>query len=366
MVQFSSLFEGLAKSVSFKGSTNKTDRGREAAETLADEAMKNHLTVRCPSETSTSCKHIASVFTKKGEKGLNQDCLTVWEKFGHQQDVTFCGVYDGHGPWGHFVAKWVSKFLPTLLLCNWQEVFAMPSDIDLDPKLSKQTSEAKKFHIWKQIFLRTCSTIDKELEHHPRIDSFDSGTTALTIVRQGDFLTVANVGDSRAVLATINEDGNLVPVQLTIDLKPNLPEEAERIAQSRGRVICSDDEAGVYRLWPPKRIPGPGLALSRAFGDHSLKQYGLISEPQMTMRHIDINDQFAILATDGVWDVISNEQAVQIVSSAPSREHSAKTLVKYAANAWKSKRPGIAMDDISAICLYLHGSSPCSKSVKIV
>ncbi|XP_074320338.1 putative protein phosphatase 2C 34 [Silene latifolia] len=358
MVQFSSLFEGLAKSVSFKGSTGKTDKGREAAETLADEARKNHLILRCPGETSSRCKHVASVFTKKGEKGLNQDCLTVWEKFGYQQDMTFCGVYDGHGAWGHFVAKWVSKFLPTLLLCNWQEVLAVHAlNIDLDPKLSQQTCETKKFHIWKQIFSRTCSTIDKKLEHHPRIDSFDSGTTALTIVRQGDILTVANVGDSRAVLATTNEDGNLIPVQLTIDLKPNLPEEAERIARSGGRVICSDDEAGVYRVWPPNK--GPGLALSRALGDHSLKKYGLISEPQVMLRHININDQFVILATDGVWDVVSNEKAVQIVSSAPAREHSAKRLVKYAASAWKSKRPGIAMDDISAICLYLHPSSPC-------
>ncbi|KAK9672954.1 hypothetical protein RND81_12G137000 [Saponaria officinalis] len=343
MVQFSSLFEGLARSVSFKGSSVKKDMGREAADTLAD-------------ETPIRCKNM-SVFSKRGEKGLNQDRLTVWEKFGHQQNTTFCGVYDGHGPWGHFVAKWVSKFLPSLLLSNWQEMLDKHSfSIDLDVKSSQQTCESQNFHIWKQIFSRTCSAIDKELEHHPRIDSSDSGTTALTIVRQDDLLTVANVGDSRAVLATISEDGNLVPVQLTVDLKPNLPEEAERIKRSRGRVICSRDEPGVYRVWPPNN--GPGLALSRALGDHSLKKYGVISEPQVTQRRINVKDQFVILATDGVWDVISNEAAVQIVSSAPTREQSAKRLVKYAAHAWNRKRPGIAMDDISAICMYLHGSSP--------
>lgn len=58
-----------------------------------------------------------------------------------------------------------------------------------------------------------------------------------------------------------------------------------------------------------------------------------------------------------VWDVISNEEAVQIVSSAPKREKSAKMLVKRAARAWKTKRPGVAVDDISAICMFFHSSS---------
>lgn len=57
-----------------------------------------------------------------------------------------------------------------------------------------------------------------------------------------------------------------------------------------------------------------------------------------------------------MWDVISNEEAVQIVSSTPDRAKSAKHLVECAAHAWKRKRRGIAMDDISAICLFFHSS----------
>ena len=55
-----------------------------------------------------------------------------------------------------------------------------------------------------------------------------------------------------------------------------------------------------------------------------------------------------------VWDVISNEEAIAIVSSTPDREKSAKRLVECAVRAWKLKRRGIATDDISAICLFLH------------
>ena len=111
--------------------------------------------------------------------------LFLMQEFGCQQDMTFCGIFDGHGPWGHFVAKWVSKFLPSLLLHNWQEILAVHSlGDDRDVKFSQLPIDAQHFHIWKQTCLRTCATLDQELEQHPRVDSFDSGTTALAIVRQ--------------------------------------------------------------------------------------------------------------------------------------------------------------------------------------
>lgn len=58
-----------------------------------------------------------------------------------------------------------------------------------------------------------------------------------------------------------------------------------------------------------------------------------------------------------VWDVISNEEAVEIVSSTEDRGNSAKCLVKCAAHLWKKKRKEIAVDDISAIVLFFHSSS---------
>lgn len=95
--------------------------------------------------------------------------------------MIFCGILDGHGPWGHFVAKMVRDSLPSSLLCSWQESLILNSlglDLDLaDKKISR-------LDIWKQSYLRTCATIDKELEQHRGLDAFHSGTTALTIVKQ--------------------------------------------------------------------------------------------------------------------------------------------------------------------------------------
>lgn len=59
------------------------------------------------------------------------------------------------------------------------------------------------------------------------------------------------------------------------------------------------DEPGVYRVWMPNGKT-PGLALSRAFGDYCMKDFGLISVPDVTHTKLTTRDQFIILATDGV------------------------------------------------------------------
>ncbi|KAL1350703.1 hypothetical protein HN51_014721 [Arachis hypogaea] len=353
MGHLSSMLNGLARWK--KGKSSGRCVGRDAAEAMAREAKKNDL-ILCSSGTVNvdGSKNYASIFSKKGQKGVNQDCCVVWEEYGCQEDMIFCGIFDGHGPWGHFVAKKVRETMPSSLLCNWQEALAQSP---LDPEIDvEQEKKQNRFNIWKHSYLKTCAAIDQELFRYRKIDSFYSGTTALSVVRQGELIVIANVGDSRAVLATSSDDGSLVPVQLTVDFKPNLPQEAERILQCQGRVFCLHDEPGVHRVWLPDE-DSPGLAMSRAFGDYCIKDYGIISVPEVTHRHISTKDQFVVLATDGVWDVISNEEAVDIVSSTAEKSKSAKRLVECAAHAWKRKRRGIAMDDISAICLFFHSSS---------
>lgn len=59
------------------------------------------------------------------------------------------------------------------------------------------------------------------------------------------------------------------------------------------------DEPGVHRVWQPD-TEAPGLAMSRAFGDYCIKEYGLVSVPEVTQRHISAKDHFIILASDGV------------------------------------------------------------------
>ncbi|KAI3804538.1 hypothetical protein L1987_26155 [Smallanthus sonchifolius] len=364
MVQFSSFLSGLTKNISPKsGKKRRINLGRETTEALAKEARKNGLLLTSPGNVyAKGSGNYMSAYSKGGNKGINQDCFIVWEGFGGKEDVMFCGVFDGHGPWGHLVGKRVKKVMPAYLLHYWQEAMAKCSVL-INGKWVKNAN-FDQFSVWKKSFIKACSTVDYDLELHPLIDSFYSGTAALTIIREGDLIVLANVGDSRAVLGTTSNDGSLVAVQLTVDFKPSLPQEKERIYKSGGSVCEPDDEPGVSRIRAliDETPEGPGLALSRAFGDFCVKDFGLISEPDVTQRTLTTRDRFVILATDGVWDVVSNEKAVEIVSSsAAERDESAKQVVEYAAAQWKCKRPGYAADDISVVCLFFNNPSSSSQ-----
>lgn len=75
--------------------------------------------------------------------------------------------------------------------------------------------------------------------------------------------------------------------------------EAQRIRQRRGRIFALPEEPEVARVWLPK-YNSPGLAMARAFGDFCLKDYGLISMPEVSYHRITEKDEFVVLATDGV------------------------------------------------------------------
>uniref|UniRef100_A0A7N0TGE7 protein-serine/threonine phosphatase n=1 Tax=Kalanchoe fedtschenkoi TaxID=63787 RepID=A0A7N0TGE7_KALFE len=357
MGRFSDMFNGMAKSLSIK--KRKTEN--ECVEALLKDAKRTGKLLRSSGVVNVDgSQNFASLFSRRGEKGANQDRLVAWEEFGCQEDMMFCGVFDGHGEWGHLVAKKARDSMPASLLCRWQDTLAhtsIDSDFDLD-----SDRKLHAFNVWKQSFIETCAAVDQELALQQNFDSCYSGSTALSVVRQGDMLIVANIGDSRAVLGSRSEDGSLVAVQLTVDFKPNITQEAERITRCNGRVFCLEDEPGVYRVWLPHE-ESPGLAMSRALGDYCVKGHGLISVPDVRQWPISSKDQFVILATDGVWDVVSNQEAVEIVSSAPDKAKSARRLADCAARAWKRTRRGYAADDISAICLFFH-SSPSSHEAK--
>ncbi|CAK7348095.1 unnamed protein product [Dovyalis caffra] len=317
----------------------------------------------------------ASLFNKQGKKGINQDAMILWENFGSKEDATFCGVFDGHGPNGHMVAKKVRDSLPLKLRAQWELNTSSKelSDVNssaggsmnsagtsvkqthAEPKnnlgYERKENENNSVSMLKESFLKAFKVMDKELELHPYIDCFCSGTTAVTLIKMGQDLVIGNVGDSRAVLGTRDEDDSLIAVQLTEDHKPNLPKEAERIRLCKGRVFAHPNEPEIARVWLPNSN-SPGLAMARAFGDICLKDFGLTSVPEVSYHHVTEKDEFVVLATDGLWDALSNEEVVGIVASA-SHSSAARTLVDSATRAWRIRFPTAKVDDCAAICLFL-------------
>ncbi|XP_043689124.1 probable protein phosphatase 2C 52 [Telopea speciosissima] len=309
-------------------------------------------------KSRTSC-----IFTQQGRKGINQDAMVVWEDF-LSEDAIFCGVFDGHGPYGHLVARKVRDALPLKLLSflqsyeskiNGKSSGCFGRKVKLDERDPEEAPTEDILGLpWRESFLKSYKAMDKELRSHPTLDCFCSGSTAVTIVKQGSNLFMGNIGDSRAILGSKDSNDSIVAVQLTVDLKPDLPREAERIKRCRGRVFALQDEPEVPRVWLPFD-DAPGLAMARAFGDFCLKDYGVISIPEFYHRILTERDQFIVLASDGVWDVLSNEEVVEIVTSAPNRSSAARIVVESAAREWKLKYPTSKMDDCAVVCMFLDG-----------
>ncbi|KAF5270861.1 hypothetical protein FQA39_LY08306 [Lamprigera yunnana] len=149
--------------------------------------------------------------------------------------------------------------------------------------------------------------LDNKMRTLPEMTSGEdkSGSTAVCAFVSPRLIYVANCGDSRAVLC---RGGN--PVFTTQDHKPGLPTERDRIIKAGGSVMI-------------QRVNG-SLAVSRALGDYEYKNVvgrgpceQLVSpEPEIFVRDRDDNsDEFLVLACDGIWDVMSNDDLCQYVHS---------------------------------------------------
>lgn len=136
------------------------------------------------------------------------------------------------------------------------------------------------------------------------------GSTAVTVLLQNDCIWTANLGDSRAVLCRDGES-----VDITEDHKPNSDSEKERIEALGGNVKW-------FGYLGPDRQPVPGmgayringnLAVSRAFGDR-LETPFVSDEPDICCFTRDQEaDRFIIIASDGLWDVMTGKEAVRFV-----------------------------------------------------
>ncbi|KAL2631444.1 hypothetical protein R1flu_016130 [Riccia fluitans] len=172
---------------------------------------------------------------------------------------------------------------------------------------------------------------DRQVLHGLHKDVELAGCTAVTamLFEHGGRLLVANVGDSRAVMCKNGE-----AVQLSVDHDPGRPVERAQVEMRGGVVVTLPGDV--------PRVDGQ-LALARAFGDKSLKSH-MTAKPDMEDLVVDLSCQFLILASNGLWRVISNKEAVDLVKDIMDPAEAAKTLVRQA-------RERLIDDDISCIVI---------------
>ena len=147
-----------------------------------------------------------------------------------------------------------------------------------------------------------------------------SGTTVCTLFFDGTTIHCANVGDSRAIKVGYKDEKDpQIEVQaLSIDHKPDMPDEKRRILGMGGRIDTfhdasnNDEPIGPYRVWL-KDQDMPGLAMSRSLGDRLAHSVGVSSLPEVLSYYINPNDKFIVLGSDGVFEFLSNEDVANIV-----------------------------------------------------
>ncbi|KAI4368321.1 hypothetical protein MLD38_016894 [Melastoma candidum] len=264
---------------------------------------------------------------RRGGKKLPMEDVSYyqWPIPGHEQ-FGFFGICDGHG--GAEAAKFASKCMPETLATVLSESF----------NKEKLLSQKDASHVLRETFYRT-----EEIMNH-----YYEGCTAtlLLIWLDGSNNLIAqcsNVGDSACIM---NVDGNLV--RMTED----------------HRVVSSSERLRIEETGEPLRDGETrlcGLNLARMLGDKFLKQQDarFSSEPYVSqVVQIDrARNDFAIIASDGFWDVVGMKKSIQLVSQMMERHSDAHNCAEKIANSLLDEARKLRTKDNTSIIFLDFGKS---------
>jgi len=275
----------------------------------------------------------SSIEESPKRRRMSFDINTVVEKAYHQgapgtkkPSYAFFAVYDGHG--GASCAEYARMNLHRNIVNHSK----FESDVEL------AISEG---------FEKT----DKDFE----IEGGDPGcgTTACVCLIYDNVLYIANIGDSMAIVCRRGK-----PVELTTPHTLKVKSERERVEKAGGRIL---EERIAHPVWNPRLI---NIGVSRALGDLYFKSEkftegkpsGLIAVPEVRKCYLTDADKFILLATDGFWDVITQQEAVDFVLQ--NQELPATEICKNLTDMVANKASNSCWDDNATVLLVkLKGDS---------
>ncbi|CUA72939.1 protein phosphatase [Rhizoctonia solani] len=252
----------------------------------------------------------------RGQRRTMEDAYSFIVDFAHVRGQGYFAIFDGHA--GKHAAEWCGQNFHKKLLINLEEFNEPIPDI----------------------LNRTFHSVDRELSEMAAQGATHSGCTAVTaFLRLEDaegkpvsdphtparrVLYTANAGDARGVLCRGGK-----AVRLTYDHKGSDKQEAKRIVDAGGFVLNN-------------RVNGV-LAVTRSLGDSAMKEF-VVGSPYTTETELSDDDEFVILACDGLWDVADDQAAVDLVRKAApnSAQDAAKALLDHALSSF-------SMDNVSVL-----------------
>ena len=316
---------------------------RPSSDNVDDEEVKSskNRETKAIKKIESLCK---KGYSGPGVKKTNQDNFFIYNNFNNNSNYVYLGVCDGHGLFGQDISGYLVNNLPQNMNNN------------VISKGIKNLS-TEKITTLSEIFQETFVQTNSALNVDERIDSSFSGSTCVSLLFTPTRICCINVGDSRCIIGKFNGYEWKSKV-LSRDHKPSEPDEMNRILKSGGRVEAYRDNFGNFvgpeRVWN-KQGDGPGLAMSRSFGDEIGHKVGVVVDPEIMEHYFLKEDKFIVLGSDGIWEFIGNDEVVEIVKDyylENNIEGAIEHLYNEASKRWIMEEQVI--DDITVIIIFLN------------
>lgn len=337
----------------------------------------------------------------------NQDSYSITKSLADEESDAMFAVYDGHGRHGDICAQYARDRLP-VLISNYSKKMKKKalsrSNNHHGSKTNINNSGAQRCSLTKDQ-ISTASSIahrncNLDMHRDQEINDSLSGTTAISCLFHGDDnrIVVSNVGDSRAVLGQKVERraggrGGKENVEsyralpLSSDQTPYRADERRRIRATGARILSLDQIEGLEpirddedqysnsdplllgeeideggdppRVWSPYG-DYPGTAFTRSFGDSIAEQLGVFAEPEVVLRELTPDDRIIVLATDGVFEFLTNQSVIDICAKFDDPLEACRAVVAESYELWLQYE--LRTDDITMICIFVDSIDDSSAS----
>ncbi len=233
-----------------------------------------------------------------------EDAHAVWDDA--ETGIFGAEVHDGHG--GRAAAALAADMLTPFFFSRQKAIWREKDEKGLSAEALREAYLAADRYIAAQT---------------------GSGAASATFYIYGDSFLAANAGDARIVTGE-----GTGAIDLTVDHKPDSPDERARIEALGGTVLEYD----------VARVQGV-LAMSRSLGDAGLKPF-VTAEPRIAQGFLGRGNDVAVIACDGLWDVMTSEEAVRMARHAGGADDAARALEREALERGSSDNITVVVLDL--------------------
>ena len=300
--------------------------------------------------------------TEKSQQKINQDSYLIIPNVNNTHNAKMFGVFDGHGINGDKLSQEIRDYF--IEYFSEKNKYEKEIVIDTNERLSKDENLEKVYKFMSKEFYKEINQMFKDINYklHEKYKNNDfclkSGSTSNIVMVFNDKksqtlnkIISINLGDSKSLLIT--EENKII--ELNKKHTPDNLEEKERIEKNGGEVSRVDwADYGPLRIFY-KNKRHPGLSMTRAFGDFNAEALGFSTIPDI--KEYDIYEKkpkIIILATDGIWQFLSNEQVKNIILPYYEEDNisgGVQKLVTSARRMWETMNPKF-IADITVIVLF--------------